>query len=148
VSRDLILETFYAEPPDLVWRALTDSALLAEWLMENDFSPVAGAKCLFRMKPMPGFDGTIRCEVLEVEPPRKLVYTWEGGSVWGKTTITWLLTPENGGTRLRLEHRGFAGFRPFLLSLMMEPGWKKKLSKQVPQVIARLAGHSVGPRQV
>jgi uncharacterized protein YndB with AHSA1/START domain len=148
MKRDLVLEAFYAETPELVWRALTEPALLGEWLMENDFSPVVGAKCIFRMKPMPGFDGNIRCEVIEVEPPRRLVYTWEGGSDWGKTTIVWSLYPDSGGTRLRLEHRGFAGFRPFLLSLMMEPGWRKKLLKQVPMIVARLAAIDAVPRPI
>jgi uncharacterized protein YndB with AHSA1/START domain len=139
MKRDLVLECIYAQPIDHVWRALTDSALLKEWLMENDFSPVAGARCQFRMKPQPGFNGVIQCEVLEVQQPCRLVYTWDGGGMWGRTTLTWTLEPCDEGTKLRLEHKGFSGFRPFVLSLMMGSGWKKKLTKNVVALLKRIA---------
>jgi len=142
MKRDLVLEHDYPAPIDHVWRALTDRALLAEWLMDNDFTPTRGARCQFRMKPQPGFNGIIECEVLEVEAPRRLVYTWDGGGPFGKTTLLWTLQPLSIGTRLRLEHRGFAGFRPFLLSLMMSSGWNKKLTKVVPMILARMTAQS------
>jgi uncharacterized protein YndB with AHSA1/START domain len=38
VTDDAIVhEVVYAHPPGRVWRALTDSAALADWLMPNDF---------------------------------------------------------------------------------------------------------------
>jgi uncharacterized protein YndB with AHSA1/START domain len=44
-----------------VWRALTDSDLLARWLMPNDFRPVPGHRFSFRTTPRPGqgFDGVV-----------------------------------------------------------------------------------------
>jgi uncharacterized protein YndB with AHSA1/START domain len=44
--------------------------------MENDFKPLVGVRCQLRMRPQPGFNGVIQCEVLEVQPPVCLVYTW------------------------------------------------------------------------
>lgn len=32
----------YPHPPEVVWRTLTDSAALGEWLMETDFVPEVG----------------------------------------------------------------------------------------------------------
>ncbi|SPE40022.1 conserved hypothetical protein [Candidatus Sulfopaludibacter sp. SbA3] len=139
MKRDIVLECVYAAPIEHVWRAITDSVLLKEWLMENDFSPVAGLRCQFRMKPQPEFNGIIQCEVLEVQRPIRLVYTWDGGGTWGRTTLTWTLEPLDKGTKLQLEHRGFAGFRPFILSLMMGSGWKGKLSVQVTRILERIA---------
>lgn len=139
MRRDLVLECLYAEPIELVWWAITDSAVLKEWLMENNFTPVVGTRCQFRMKPQPGFNGVIQCEVLEVAQPRRLVYTWDGGGTWGRTTLTWTLEPCEQGTKLRLEHKGFEGFRPFLLSLMMGSGWKKKLTVSVRAILSRMA---------
>src|SRR5436190_20659894 len=101
MKRDIVLECVYTAPIELVWRAITDSALLREWLMDNDFSPVVGVRCQFRMRPQPGFSGVIQCEVLEVQMPRRLVYTWDGGGSWGRTTVTWTLEPLDKGTRLR-----------------------------------------------
>jgi uncharacterized protein YndB with AHSA1/START domain len=144
VNRDIVLEMTYTARPELVWRAITDSTLLAEWLMENDFAPVVGARCAFRMKPQPGFNGIVQCEVLEADPPRRLVYTWDGGGSWGCTTLTWTLEPAGKGTRLTLEHRGFQGFRPFLLSLMMGSGWKRKLSQSVAAIVEKLEAHEIG----
>jgi uncharacterized protein YndB with AHSA1/START domain len=140
MNRDIVLEVTYQAPVELVWHAITEPALLKEWLMDNDFSAVAGARCHFRMKPQPGFAGLIQCEVLEVQECRRLVYTWDGGGAWGKTTLTWTLERAGAGTKLRLEHRGFRGFRPFLLGLMMGSGWKRKLTRLVPALLARVAG--------
>src|SRR5215813_6332080 len=138
MERDIILEVTYASAPEFVWRALTEPELLREWLMENTFRAEIGARCEFRMPARPGFSGVVLCEVLEVEPNRRLAYTWDGGSGWGKTTVVWTLEPSGSGTRLRLEHRGFRGFRPFLLSMMMGSGWKKKLNTVVREISARL----------
>ena len=138
MNRDIVLEVTYPAAPELVWYALTDPDLLREWLMENNFRAEKGARCEFRMPPAPGFSGVVQCEVIEVETYRRLVYTWDGGGSWGKTTLTWTLEPSSTGTRLRLEHRGFQGFRPFLLSLMMGSGWKKKLNTVVSKILERL----------
>jgi uncharacterized protein YndB with AHSA1/START domain len=108
--------------------------------MENNFRAEAGAHCEFRMPPGPGFSGVVHCEVIEVELNRRLVYTWDGGGGWGKTTVVWTLEPCGAGTKLQLEHKGFHGFRPLLLSLMMGSGWKKKLTKVLGGITARLAG--------
>ena len=138
MDRDIVLEVTYQAAPEIVWRALTEPELLGEWLMENNFRAERGARCEFRMPPAPGFSGLVLCEVIEVEPHRRLVYTWDGGGAWGKTIVAWTLEPSGSGTRLRLEHTGFAGFRPFLLSFMMNSGWKKKLNTAVREMVERL----------
>jgi len=138
MEREIVLEVTYPDPPEAVWCALTQPDLLREWLMENNFRPEKGARCEFRMPPGPGFSGLVQCEVIEVELHRRLVYTWDGGGAWGKTTVAWTLEPSGSGTRLRLEHRGFRGFRPFLLSLMMGSGWNKKLNTALPKILKRV----------
>lgn len=102
------------EPPAEIWRALTDPRLLAQWLMPNDIAPVVGHKFTFRSKPQDDWDGVVHCEVLEVDPPQKLAYTWQGKNkddqevVRLDTVVTWTLeaTPQ-GGTCLHLVHDGF-----------------------------------------
>ncbi|MGH6957794.1 MAG: SRPBCC family protein [Caulobacteraceae bacterium] len=105
-ARTLVIERDLAQPPAKVWRALTQSALMADWLMENDFEPVVGRKFTLRSKPMPPqWDGLIHCEVLAVEPERRLSYAWCSMGV--ETVVAYTLTPTAGGARLRMEQSGF-----------------------------------------
>ena len=55
-------------PPEKVWRALTDPALLAEWLLPVTGLKLApGAAFTFQAQPFPGWDGTVHCRMLEIE---------------------------------------------------------------------------------
>ncbi len=72
------IEVIYPYPPERVWRALTESAALAEWLMPNDFQPKRGHKFQFRWKPTADWRGIVDCEVIEFDEPKRLTYTWQG----------------------------------------------------------------------
>jgi uncharacterized protein YndB with AHSA1/START domain len=125
---EIALETVYAHPPERVWRALTDPQELGAWLMPNDFAQTVGHKFQFNIGPQLGWRGIVDCEVLEVDPPRRLAYSWQGDPKQRGTTVTWILTPTpDGGTRLKLEHTGFRGLSGALLKRMLGGGWKKKL---------------------
>ena len=92
--------------PEKVWRALTDPALLAEWLLPViDLELVPGAAFTFKTQPYPGWDGTVNCRFLEIEPQRKLSYTWTVPFL--DTVVTFTLTPTPSGTRLSLVQSGF-----------------------------------------
>jgi uncharacterized protein YndB with AHSA1/START domain len=123
MKRNLAFERDYPYPLDAVWDALTDPAALADWLMDNDFQPFVGHRFQFRTQPNWGFDGIIYCEVLAVEKPTRLVYSWQGGPMKQPTTVTWLLEAIPNGTRLRLRHEGFEGAAGILLSLLLGSGW-------------------------
>ena len=93
--------------PEKVWRALTDPALLTEWLL-----PVVGlklephARFTFQTEPHPGWDGTVTCRLLEIDAQKKLSYTWVVGDMLD-TIVTFTLTPTALGTRLSLVQSGF-----------------------------------------
>lgn len=126
---------FYPHPVETVWEFLTNSELLAQWLMKNDFKPIVGHKFSFHAAPRIkiGFDGNVYCEVLELVPNKKLSYSWRGGPGKGKITldsvVTWTLRPVDGGTELRLEHSGFRGLRNFVPYLVMGKGWQRILKR-------------------
>jgi len=129
-KRAIIVEYQLSAPPRKVWRALTEPKLLESWLMPNDIAPVVGHKFTFKTKPMGEWDGTIRCEVLAVEPLKRLAYSWIGGSDrnqgWGQTintVVTWTLTEKPGGTLLLLEHSGFREADKFAYE-QMGNGWR------------------------
>jgi len=103
----IVVECDLDEPPAQVWRALTEPALLAAWLMPNDIRPEVGDRFVLQGDPDTG--GTIDCEVLAAEPHRLLRYSWRGGEGGLDTVVTFELdgTP-SGGTHLRIVHDGFA----------------------------------------
>jgi uncharacterized protein YndB with AHSA1/START domain len=104
-TRSVIVERLFTHPPARLWRALTEDALIAQWLMANDFAPTAGHKFQFRSQPMPQWNGIIDCQVLIVEPLRQLSYTWSALGL--DSVVVFTLTPAPAGTLLRMEHSGF-----------------------------------------
>ena len=136
MQRHLSFEAFYRHPPEKVWRALTERDAIAQWLMENDFVAKVGHRFQLRAKPQPGWSGIVDGEVLEVDPPRRLSYTWKNENV--DTIVTITLSPTDQGTRLRLEHSGFEGFRAVMVSFMLGGGWKGIVNKHLPDVIDKL----------
>jgi uncharacterized protein YndB with AHSA1/START domain len=136
MKKDLRFEIVYPHPPQRVWRALTDPVALADWLMPNDFQPVLGHLFEFRTDPTPGFDGIIHCEVTELDPPRRLAFTWKTSAL--DTIVIFTLEPAPGGTRLILEHKGFRGLRARLIGSILGRGWKSKLlGVRLPAHLAR-----------
>jgi uncharacterized protein YndB with AHSA1/START domain len=104
-TRSVVVEREMAHPPEKIWRALTESFLMEEWLMSNDFQPVVGHRFTFRAAPVPGWNGIIESEVMVVEPYARLAYSW--GTMGMENAVTWTLTPTEGGTHLRMEQSGF-----------------------------------------
>jgi uncharacterized protein YndB with AHSA1/START domain len=95
-------------PPEKVWRALTDPALLAEWLLPvANLELAPGAAFTFKTQPYPGWDGTVNCQFVEIETHRKLSYTWRVNDMELDTVVTFTLTPTASGTRLSLVQSGF-----------------------------------------
>lgn len=93
-------------PPQKVWRALTDPALLAQWLLPAiDFTLEPGAAFTLRTQPVREWDGIVHCRIAEVETQRKLSYDWGVGDM--ATVVTFTLTPTPSGTRLSLVQSGF-----------------------------------------
>jgi uncharacterized protein YndB with AHSA1/START domain len=138
-------EIMIPQPPAQVWRAITDSATLAEWMYPNDFEPRVGHQFTFRVPPNPnvGFDGlTVRCEVLECEPPSEnksglLEFSWSAGGPVENTRVSFRLEPDHEGTKVLFEHSGFDVTQPFGQQALKgaEYGWAKML-KQLADLVA------------
>jgi uncharacterized protein YndB with AHSA1/START domain len=126
-TRTIEVDQFIGRPPATVWRALTTPELLARWWAAGDIAPTVGHRFLLDM----GGWGQVPCEVLEVEPDQRLVYTF------GDWTLTWRLVAEGGGTRLFLEHSGFdlddPGHR-FAFDTM-GPGWRDEVLPGLAQLL-------------
>ncbi len=135
-------EVLLPQPRERVWRALTTSTALAEWMFPNDFEPRVGHRFTFQVPPNPkaNFDGlTVRCEVLECESPSRLVFSWSAGAPVEDTRVSFLLEPDGKGTKLLFEHTGFDVAHPFGSQALRgaEFGWAKMLG-QLPTVVTSL----------
>ena len=120
--------------PERVFQALTDARQLFTWwgaepsveLSVFEMDARKGGKYIYRCKPAPGQQhGEVgeqlrqrgltefEChgEVLEIDPPRLLVWSWIAN--WhehpdSRTIVRWELTPTKSGTRVRVTHSGLA----------------------------------------
>lgn len=141
MSASIHTDVFLPHPPEKVWRALTDPAVLAAWLMPNDFAPRVGHRFTFRTDPVPsqGFDGVVQCQVLALDPPRLLRIGWSGGPGLD-TTVTWRLVAEGRGTRLLLAHEGFDEEDPSQQAVrrILDGGWRGHLARRLEQALATL----------
>jgi uncharacterized protein YndB with AHSA1/START domain len=111
-------EVHIAAPPERVFQALTDPRQLMQWWgqkgmyhptdWKGDVRPGGAWRC----DGVSDNDGSlynVAGEYVEVDPPRLLSYTWVAS--WSgplKTLVRWDLESSSGGTRVRLNHSGFA----------------------------------------
>ena len=101
---ELRFERRLAHPVAKVWRALTEPEHLQPWFpatVDLDLTP--GAKVRFELLPeaqawhgIADEDMVSYGEIVAVDPPRLLEYTWSG------ETLRWELEPTADGCRLRL----------------------------------------------
>jgi uncharacterized protein YndB with AHSA1/START domain len=98
--------------PDEVWRAITDpemtrryyygTDILSSWQPGDEWTSVSGDELY------------LKGAIVEIEPPRRLVQTFqvasdeEAAKDDAPSTITWELEADGEGTRLRLLHEGLA----------------------------------------
>src|ERR1700722_17581014 len=93
----------YPHPPAKVWRGVTDPALISLSTSTGaggrpeGFAPIAGTKFRFVAKPKPGWNGIVDCEVLEVNEPSLLRYSWTGDAGGDLTQVVYRLAPHGGG---------------------------------------------------
>ena len=133
-----------AAAAERVFRALTDPKELARWWGSSeayradewtaDFR--VGGRWRARGRNVDGRPFSVEGEFLEIEPPRKVVQSWkpdwDGGST---TTVTYLLDPIAGGTRVTVRHTGFGDRRDSCQG--HGQGWERVLGWLQEYVAAR-----------
>ena len=137
----------YPYSPEQVWRTVTDPGLVPQWTSTGrggtpeGFSPEVGNRFRFVGKPVPGWDGIVNCEVLEVDPPALLRFTWSDSGGKKTTQVTYRIEPQGDGARLSYDHVGFRGAEGFVMSkLILGPVRRRMLDKGLPAVLASV-GH-------
>ena len=124
-------EIFIAAPPERVFQAITDPSQPPKWWGQSGMYRVTewhgdlrpGGKWSSAGVGADGSTFRVEGEYLEIDPPRRLVYTWNAS--WNaplKTVVHWQLEAspihnlQNGspkkagtGTLVKIRHEGFAG---------------------------------------
>jgi uncharacterized protein YndB with AHSA1/START domain len=136
-------EVHLPHPPEDVWTALTTPEAIAEWLMPNDFKPIVGHKFRLQVDGFWRFSGINECEVLEVDPPRRLVFNWvvvptdPEAKRHEPMVLTWTLEPVEDGTKLVLEQTGLENIHWFY-RFSMTMGWGRYMKSLMPKVLANI----------
>jgi uncharacterized protein YndB with AHSA1/START domain len=121
MKADIDVTMTYPYPAERVWAALTSGEALSAWFMPTDFKPAVGHRFTFRARPF---------QVLELDPPTRMVWSWAGGNI--DTTVTFTLEQTAGGTRLRMRQVGFDGLGGQLTRRILAGGYPRILGQRLP----------------
>jgi uncharacterized protein YndB with AHSA1/START domain len=140
---DLHFERVYPATRDRVWHALTDPAMLERWYMQaSGLSPEVGCKFTLHDPDAKGWSGWLDCEVLIADSPHRFVYRSTERKDQLVTDVAWTLSDHPDGTRVRLDHTGFAGWNGMIAGTMLRFGWKGLMKKKLADAIAASVGDS------
>jgi uncharacterized protein YndB with AHSA1/START domain len=124
MNLDVRLEELLPYPVEAVWDVLTDRAAISEWLMATpDFEARVGAHFTMKTEHL-ARDGWVRAEILELEGPRRMVWSWSADDRASTTKVTFELRAEADGTLLTLTHVG--EIDPLVGRLLTE-GWPGRI---------------------
>jgi uncharacterized protein YndB with AHSA1/START domain len=131
----------YPHSPAKVWRAVTDPALIPLWTATGaggrteGFATVVGTKFQFIGKPKPGWNGVVDCEVLEVDEPSLLRWSWTDTSSGDTTEVVYRIEPHAGGTCFTYDHTGFTGASGFFMAQLLGRVRRKMLGQGLTAVL-------------
>jgi uncharacterized protein YndB with AHSA1/START domain len=110
-DKPIIKEVFIDASPEEIFPYLTENEKYLSWMgISANLNPRPGG--VFEVDPNGG--DVILGEFLEVDPPRRLVFTWGWRDLSqpvpaGSTRVEIELKPQGSGTLLRLTHSGLKG---------------------------------------
>jgi len=136
VKLDVEYDELLPQSVQAVWSELTDAAAISDWLMATtDFKPAVG--CRFQLKTERlSTTGSVEAEVLELDAPRRMVWSWSANDGNPPSRVSFELMEEGGGTRLRLRHVG--EFDEAVVQILRD-GWPGRI-KAIEEKIRRADG--------
>lgn len=103
MKKKITLERSFNQPIEKVWEAISDENEISKWFLPAKFKAEIGFQYTFTHVHDQGTT-YITGEVLTVDKPNTLSYTWESSGSDVNTTVIWNLKEEDGITKLMLEH--------------------------------------------
>ena len=117
---DIVRKVIIDASIEKVWSAISNSEALAAWLMPNDFQPILGHEFTFKSQPQRGWDGICYCKVTELDPPKKLGFTWSGNNM--DQYVSFELKEMEEITEFTLVHSGWSEEHAVIREVMYD-GW-------------------------
>jgi uncharacterized protein YndB with AHSA1/START domain len=132
------IERTYNAPISAVWKAISDKNEMKKWYFDLaefkpevgfEFSFIGGTECNSYLH---------LCKVTEVEPGKKLTYSWKYDGYEGQSFVTFELFSEGDKTRLKLTHKGLETFPQTTKDFMRESfaqGWTDIVGTSLPNYL-------------
>ncbi len=108
-QRVKVFEVYIRATPERVWQGITDGELTSRYYFGSTISSDWRQGARFEMRSPDGTEVWIEGEVLEIDPPRRLVQTFRAhwDAEMGQQTpskVTWEVEPTGPSTRVRVTH--------------------------------------------
>lgn len=111
INTPVVVERIYNAPVEKVWKALTRSEEMKQWYFDIPaFNPVPGFEFQFYGEGKAGEKFLHLCKITDVIENKLLRHSWRYDGYEGISIVTFELSDENGGTKLRLTHEGLGSF--------------------------------------
>lgn len=124
-------------PIERVWKALTDPAEVQIWVGATGFKPEIGAKFEFHAPPQGEWDGITYSELLTMEKPNRVVFSWFVPNA--PVTLVEITLRELGSqTEVNLVHSGWEQFPPEVRPVrdQLDHGWGGFVLPQLAALVA------------
>ena len=147
---DIVHSLDIGAPIERVWTVMTEAALVEQWLGCLNFAAKVGH--VFHMQPDPArraagdLEGATHCEVLQLDPPRELRFSWYFPDT-PRTEVSIRLTGIEDGTRVDFRHDGWDQFDEAQIRTIRDAlagGWTSFVLPQLKRVAERHAVVSSG----
>lgn len=117
-----------------VWEALATSEGLAAWLLPNNFQPLVGASFVFKAESQNHWDDVVECQVMAIDAPHKLTFTWSEDAQLLPTLLTFELYDLNGQTEVCLVHSQREHFPEDHVS-KLDQGWGCDMLRRLAELL-------------
>lgn len=134
----LRIERRIAASIERVWTCLTTPDLIADWFFAVDFRPEIGHRFRIQGEPVTGWRGWTEVEVLELEPPRRMLWSFDCTAEAAPSRVLFELEQREDHVRLILTHEGFV---PPETRHLLDQGWSTYTT-----TLAALAARRAAPR--
>ena len=108
-TEPIVIERTFKATAGRVWQAITETDQLNEWFYRQpDFKAEVG----FEFRIGGGGKDKHLCRIMEIEPGKKLVFSFENIGFPGTSTVAYELFDEGEQTRFRLTHYNLDTLQP------------------------------------